>query len=215
MSCILVTQLSSFAGLGPIIGGFAATYTEYKWTQWCTIFLALGAYITILPTSETHRKVLLNRKAEKMGLPPLEPKLPPREAVKMLLTITLFRPIRMLGSEPIVLAYSIYNAFTFSVLFAFFEAFPIVFIGQYDFKIWQYGLTFSSIGVGVLLGALGAVIVDRVIYQKLVREGGESIRTKGPEHRLYIGMIGDLCLPIGLVIHPPPDRTWETTIADL
>jgi hypothetical protein len=118
----------------------------------------------------------------------------------MLLTITLFRPIRMLVSEPIVLLYSIYNAFTFSVLFAFFEAYPFVFMGVYHFKIWEYGLTFLGIGVGVVLGAIGAILVDLLVYQKMVREGGEKIQKQGPEQRLYIGMIGDLCLPIGSVL---------------
>ena len=171
--------------------------TDYRWTQWSTIFLALGAYVLVLPTSETHHKILLKKKAKSLGLPPPEPELAPREAIKMLFTITLFRPIRMLVSEPIVLLYSVYNAFTFSVLFAFFEAYPFVFMGEYGFNLWQYGLTFIGIGVGVLLGALGAVAVDLLVYQKFVRQGGERIQKKGPEQRLYIGMIGDLCLPIG------------------
>jgi MFS family permease len=179
--------------LGPVIGGLAATYTEYRWTQWSTIFLALAAYILVLPTQETHRMVLLKRRAKRMGLPPPEPELAPKEAIKLLLTITLFRPIRMLMSEPIVLLY----AFTFSVLFAFFEAYPFVFMGEYGFEIWQYGLTFLGIGVGVILGAIGAILVDLLWYQKIVRQGGTRITERGPEQRLYIGMIGDLCLPIG------------------
>lgn len=96
-----------------------------------------------------------------------------------------------------MLLYSIYNAFTFSVLFAFFEAYPFVFMGEYGFDIWQYGLTFLGIGAGVCLGALGAVLVDLLVYRKIVRQDGERIRNKGPEQRLYIGMIGDLSLPIG------------------
>ncbi|KAF2497246.1 MFS general substrate transporter [Lophium mytilinum] len=183
--------------LGPVIGGFSATFTEYRWTQWSTIFLALAAYILVLPTQETHRKVLLKRKALRMGLPPPEPELAPREAIKLLLTITLFRPIRMLMSEPIVLLYSVYNAFTFSVLFAFFEAYPFVFMGEYGFNLWQYGLTFLGIGGGVLLGAIGAIVVDLLVYRRIVRENGDRITNRGPEQRLYIGMIGDLCLPVG------------------
>lgn len=132
-----------------------------------------------------------------MGLPPPEPELAPKEALKVLLTITVLRPIRMLTSEPIVLAYSVYNAFTFSVLFAFFEAYPFVFLGEYGFTLWQYGLTFLGIGVGVILGALAAVLVDLLWYQKIVRAGGDRIRNNGTEQRLYIGMIGDLALPIG------------------
>ena len=142
----------------------------------------------------------MKRKAQRLGLPSPEPELPPREAIKMLFTITLFRPVRMLMSEPIVFLYSVYNAFTFSVLFAFFEAYPFVFMGEYGFSISQYGLTFLGIGVGVLLGALGAILVDLLVYQRIVRAGGERIKNKAPEQRLYIGMIGDLCLPIGYVL---------------
>lgn len=159
--------------------------------------MALFAYILVLPTSETHHKILLNRKAERLGLPLPEPKPSPKEAIKLLLTVTLFRPLEMLIREPIVLLYSVYNAFTFSVLFAFFEAYPFVFMGEYKFKIWQYGLTFLGIGVGVLLGAVGAIAIDLLWYQRIVREGGERIKNRGPEQRLYIGMIGDLCIPIG------------------
>ena len=140
---------------------------------------------------------MLKQKAQRMGLPPPEPELAPREAIKLLITITLFRPIRMLLSEPIVLLYSIYNAFTFSVLFAFFDAYPFVFMGEYGFNIRQCGLTFLGIGVGVLVGAIGAILVDLFVYQRIVRAGGERIKNKGPEQRLYIGMIGDLCLPVG------------------
>jgi len=132
-----------------------------------------------------------------MGLPPPEPELPKAEAIKLLFTIVLFRPFKMLFTEPIVLMYSIYNAFTFSVLFAFFEAYPIVFVKHYHFKLWQYGLTFTGIGLGVLLGAIGGVVVDRVYYQRLVQRGDKRLVNRGPEQRLYIGMIGDLCLPIG------------------
>ena len=54
------------------------------------IFLALFAYFLVLLTQETHRKVLLQRKAKQLGLPPPEPELPPREAIKLLFTITIF-----------------------------------------------------------------------------------------------------------------------------
>ena len=49
----------------------------------------------------------------------------------------------------------------------------------------------------MLVGAIGAILVDLFVYQRIVRAGGERIKNKGPEQRLYIGMIGDLCLPVG------------------
>lgn len=190
--------LTSTTGIGPVIGGFAASYESYRWTQWCTIFLALLAYITVLPTHETHRLVLLKKRAKELDLPPPVPKIPTKEAIHLLLTITIFRPVCMLAFEPIVLLFSLYNAFTFSILFAFFEAFPYVFMGVYHFNIWQYGLTFLAIGGGVLLGVVVAIIIDQKVYQKNVQydNAGEVI-PQAPERRLFVAIIGAVCLPVG------------------
>lgn len=104
----------------------------------------------------------------------------------------------MLFFEPIVLLYSLYNAFTFSVLFAFFEAFPYTFIGLYGFNTWQYGLTFLSVGFGVLIGVATSISIDRMIYQRHLEidETGQY-KIKAPEERLYVGMIGAICIPLG------------------
>ncbi|KAL2404435.1 hypothetical protein ABEF93_004705 [Exophiala dermatitidis] len=46
--------------------------------------------------------------------------------INFIIMVTILRPLRMLVTESIVLFFSIYTAFNFSVLFAFFAAFPIV-----------------------------------------------------------------------------------------
>lgn len=127
------------------------------------------------------------------GLAPPEPELAPREAMKLLLTITIFRPIRMLVTEPIVLCYALYNGFTFSVLFVFLEAFPYVFSRVYFFNLWQIGLTFSSVGAGVLLGVILTILVDRCLYQKrLTRDEKGRVIPAPPEERLYVGMVSQV-----------------------
>jgi len=104
---------------GPVIGGFAAQFKGYKWTQWCTIFIALASYAFILPMHETYKKIILKRRAKKLGIaPPPAPQLSALGYAKMLLTITVARPVIMLGTEPIVFFLSLYTGFTFSVLFA-------------------------------------------------------------------------------------------------
>lgn len=107
----------------------------------------------------------------------------------------------MLVAEPIVGFLSLYNAFTFSILFAFFEAFPIVFGGVYGFSISQVGLAFLAVGLGVALGVVGAIAIDQVIYQKLHKEAIAEGRTiVAPEHRLYAAMFGSIGIPVGLFI---------------
>ncbi|KAK6434903.1 hypothetical protein LTR95_008910 [Oleoguttula sp. CCFEE 5521] len=186
--------------LGPVIGGFAAQYKGWRWTQWCTIFIGIAATIPVFFMSETYRKVLLRRRAKRLDLPP--PPTPPVTKlgmIKVLLTITLLRPLHMLVTEPIVALFSMYNAFTFSVLFAFFTAYPFTFESVYGFNTWQYGLTFLGIGLGVLCAVVTAILVDKTYYAKHHRialsEGRVNV---APEYRLLAGQLGSLGIPIGL-----------------
>lgn len=185
--------------VGPVIGGFAAEFKGWRWSQWCTIFIALAAYLTVLPMSETYKKVILQRRARRLGIAP--PPAPPVKGwayVKMLVTITILRPLHMLAVEPIVMLFSFYTAFIFGVLFCFFGAYPFTFGSVYGFNTWQYGLTFLGIGIGVLLGLITAVGVDRKVYMEKYRAALKDGRTViAPEHRLYVGMAGAFGVPVG------------------
>jgi len=69
----------------------------------------------------------------------------------------------------------------------------------YNFSISMTGLTFLGTGLGVLLGSIMAIVVDRYIYQRLHREALARGETHVlPEQRLWAAMIGSWGLPIGL-----------------
>jgi len=119
--------------------------------------------------------------------------------LQIILTATLFRPVHMLFAEPLVGFTSLYSAFIFAVLFAFFAAFPHVFGGVYNFEVYQIGLTFIGVGVGVILGVATSMLIDRLVYvQKHHKALSEGKRQAEPEHRLYGAMVGSLGIPIGL-----------------
>lgn len=194
---------------------------NWRWTQWVLLMCSLGVYLPSLLMSETYKKIILQKRAKRRGHAiPAPPGGPSRAAmIKMLFTITLFRPVsnemlqtgtaarlinsnpqvHMLFTEPIVAFFSIYIAFSFAVLFAFFAAFPIVFEGVYGFNTGQTGLTFLAVGLGVVIAAGLGIVTDRKMYQKRWQaaraEGKENI---APEHRLYAAMIGSFGLPVGL-----------------
>jgi hypothetical protein len=89
--------------------------------------------------------------------------------------------------QPVVLLFSIYTSFAFGVLFL------------YDFTTSQAGLTFISIGIGVLLGAATSITVDRVMYQKQHHKAlADGKQQAAPEHRLYSAMIGSGGIVVGL-----------------
>ena len=171
------------------------TKATYRWTQWCSIFIAIATYIYTLPMGETYQRALLKRKAKRLGIATNEP--PLKDLLVQLLHVTLFRPFKMIFTEPIVQVLTFYNAFTFSVLFTFFAAYPYVFGKVYGFNIWQSGLTFLGIGVGVVLAGITGVLVDRYMYQPRYRQALlEGKPGLPPEYMLYSSMLGTFAIPV-------------------
>lgn len=158
-------------------------------------------YLYALGMKETYKKIILQQRATRLGIPP-PPKTGPSGlvAIKFLITVTLLRPVTMIFTEPIVFFFSLYTAFNFSVIFGFFAAFPIVFEGVYGFDAGFTGLTFLGIGLGCCLGVITAIIADRLWYRKEHHRSHKEGRAGvvAPEHRLYVAMMGSVGLPIGL-----------------
>lgn len=148
---------------------------------------------------ETYKKTILQSHAKKFGLEtPAGPSGLP--ALKFMFHVTFFRPIHMLYTEPIVIAWSLYIGFSFAVLYSFFAAFPYVYATVYEFDLQQIGLTFISIAVGSILGSLTVILADRLIYQRrlVIKKSQGLFGAILPEHRLYAAMMGRFGLPIGL-----------------
>jgi MFS family permease len=178
--------------LGPILCGYAVEHLNWRWTQWIFIFVFLAGWIPSLFTSESYKKILLARKAKKNGMVAPGPKLSPIAKAKFFVTITLLRPFAMLFLEPIVLFLSVYLAVVFSILFSYFDAFPIVFAGVYGFSLGQTGVSFFGLFIGVGAGIGITIWIDRITFVKRVRQQLEKGVTTpvAPEYRLYPAMIG-------------------------
>ena len=58
------------------------------------------------------------------------------------LTQTIIRPVTMLIFEPIILSTSIYLALAWSMVFFYFQAYPIIFEGTYGFDVGKTSLTY-------------------------------------------------------------------------
>lgn len=193
--------------LGPAIGGYVAMKKGWRWTQWLILFCGALAYAVCIPQKETYKKIILKRRAEKLGLPPPPNPLPPgMTKLHFLVVVTVLRPLRMLMTESIVAFFSIYTAFNFSVLFGFFAAFPVVFespypeVQAYHFNTGEGGLVFLGIGMGVVLATLIFIIMDRLIYRKktLRKRAQGDFSPLPPEERLWPAMLGSFLLPISL-----------------
>jgi MFS family permease len=201
-------------GLGPVLAGFAVQNKGWRWSQWIFIFVTLTGWIPSLFTSESYKKIILARRARararrnhqegtassashdltKPGLQSLT------STAKFFLTVTLFRPFSMLIKEPIVASFSIYLAVIFTVLFSFFEAFPIVFAGVYGFNLGETGLSFLGVFLGIIIGIVIHLVLDRTLYynKTRARQARGDFTSLPPEERLYPAMIGAPLVSAGL-----------------
>ncbi|KAJ2975768.1 hypothetical protein NQ176_g5332 [Zarea fungicola] len=201
---IAVMNISPFLGtaLGPILGGYAVQAMGWRWSQWLMIFIALPVWLAVLPMSETYKKAILARQQAKSKSenPVLTADVTWAQQLGKTFVITLGRPLKMLFTEPIVMAFAVYVAFNFSVLFSFLGAFPVVFQGVYGFNLGESGLAFLGIAVGVFVELPIYLYLDRITYQRKL-----SLLTKAngttkiaPEARLYPALLGSVLIPVGL-----------------
>lgn len=199
--------LAPFAGpvLGPIIGGFAMVHKSWEWTQWIQLFFsaAILPFVIILP--ETYKSAIMRKRAKQRGIILEKPKLSPAQMLKLLFVVTVARPLQMFFVEPIVIVLSFYTSLVFSILFGFFEAYPVIFRGIYKMEGDISGLTFLGIGVGLLISTCIYIYIDRKIYFPKNADGTRGKRDENgdiipsaPEDMLLPAKVGAPLLPIAL-----------------
>jgi hypothetical protein len=155
---------------------------------------------------ETFHKVLLKKKAqEKRQTTGVDQWYAPAErntkSVGRAVLHSCYVPFKLLIFEPMCLLLCIYSALLLGILYLFFDAFGLVFSHNHDFELWQVGLTFIGIGVGMVLGMATNPFWHKN-YLRLVanqeKAAGGVKQKPEPEFRLPPAMPGAVLCVIGL-----------------
>ncbi|KAF2453723.1 major facilitator superfamily domain-containing protein [Lineolata rhizophorae] len=200
---------SPFVGpeIGPLIGGFINDFASWRWTFY-TLLIWAGVELALLfcLVPETYAPVILVQKAKKLRTEtgnekwhaPLERH---ERSIARTVLVSCYRPFQLLFFEPMCLNLCILSAILLGVLYLFFGAFPVVFEGNHGFTLWQVGLTFMGLFVGMVIAVACDPLWRRFVYMRLVRKreaaGGEPGGTE-PEFRLPPTIVGAWIVPIGL-----------------
>ncbi|KAI9656837.1 MAG: hypothetical protein M1821_003476 [Bathelium mastoideum] len=200
---ITVFAVCVFSGplLAPFIGGFITiSYLGWRWTEYITAIMGfLGLGLTVLFLEETYPPVILVHKASELRRRTRNWGIHARQEeieidLRELLEKNLSRPLRMLVTEPIVLALSLYMAFIYGLLYLFLTFYPIVFQRIHGMNAGVGGLPFFGIILGEFLAGL-AIMIDQPRYnKKLAKNGGMPI----PEWRLPVVIAGGISFSGGL-----------------
>lgn len=203
---IAVWSISCVCGpsLGPLFGSILIVKRDWHWTFWL-VCMSSGISLVVLSffLPESFEKTLLYRKARRLR------KLTGNQNItcegekeneglvfQEVIVKTLWRPIEITLFEPIVLAINLYIALVYSILYLWFEAFPLVYIQIYQFATIPSGVSFLSVIVGVLLAAFFYLVYLDKTYTRKVLAGSPIY----PEFFLPVMIVGAILMPIGLFI---------------
>lgn len=132
---------------------------------------------------------------------PIEKKNADNKSVVRTVGYSLLRPFQILAFEPMALILDLYSAIVLGILYLFFGAFPFVFEGVYGFNLWQTGLTFLGMLLGMCSGALmsGVWVKVRIwLIERDARRRGVDEGKSEPEYRLPPVIVGSALVTIGL-----------------
>ncbi|KAK6457376.1 multidrug resistance protein 2 [Scheffersomyces xylosifermentans] len=204
--------------LGPLFGSILVVkggHDSWRWTFWFmaiisgTCFMVLG---WTLP--ETYSKALLYRKAKRLRrITGNENITSEGEIENSKMTVNelamdlLVRPFEITIIEPVVLLINLYIALVYSVMYLWFEAFPIVFVQVKHFTLIEMGVSYVSIMIGIMIGAAIYIpIIYRAFTKKLL--AGTMV---APEVFLPSAIFGAVLMPVGIFIFgwtASPDYHW-------
>ncbi|KAI9370906.1 MFS transporter [Aspergillus egyptiacus] len=198
---VMILMTLAFLGpaIGSLVGGWVAEYKSWRWSQWTTLFLGVGAWVFSMGAKESYARQILRRRALKRGLPPPPSPIPKGwPGVRIMITVTLARPVYMLVTEPIVALCSLYSSLNFSVLFCFLACVPIVYTDVYGFSPGQCGLVFISLALGCAVGCLALLATDQYTMVLQQRRHPGEVDSGPPERVLWAAMLGGPLMPAAL-----------------
>jgi len=200
---IVVFSATVFLGpmLAPFIGGFIQlSGAGWRWNIYLPAFMGvLATVLDLFFLKESYPPVVLvgkaaelRRRTKNWGIHAKQ------EEVEVdfgeLVTKNLTRPLRLLFTEPVVLALTVYMSFIYGLLYLFLTAYPLVFQGVHGFNAGVGGLPFFGMMVGIVLVASYIVWESGKYNKKLEANDGIPI----PEWRLPPVILGGVLFSLGL-----------------
>ncbi|OGM51122.1 MFS transporter [Aspergillus bombycis] len=185
--------------LGPIISGFVST-VSWRWTFWAGFIIGGVGFPLVLVIPETYMPVLTRAHEKALGQSRID-----SEAVKPHLYepklsdsigVVLSRPFTMIVQEPIVFCCSMYLALIYSILYLFFQAYPIVFQGLYGMTPGVAGLAFLPILPGSILAFVLFCLYSS--YHTRALKNGLAWAKVEEYRRLPLACIASPAIPIAL-----------------
>ncbi|RAH51503.1 MFS transporter [Aspergillus brunneoviolaceus CBS 621.78] len=186
--------------IGPIVCGWITVGSGrldlFFWTN-LAFAGAVGILVGLVP--ETYAPVILKRRAARLRSETGNPHIITEQeqhkpSLKEIVRTSLIRPITMILTEPVLDLMCMYIVLIYSMLYAFFFAYPVIFGKLYGYNDGQIGLMFIPILIGAGFSLIFTPLLEKQFHQICSR------RAPTPEDRLIGALIGAPFVPIALFI---------------
>jgi MFS family permease len=175
---------------GGVVNGFISVGTgRYEMMIWVNMAFAGVMWIVVGLIPETYAPVILKRKAKRMRAETGNMNIMTEQeasplSMKELINDCLIRPLNFVVTEPVLVLICAFVALIYSLLYAFFFAYPVIFEELYGYKDNKIGLMY----IPILIGACFALFTTPILEKKYAA----MIKTRKPEpeDRLVGAMIG-------------------------
>lgn len=189
--------------LGPLLGATMVVAKNWRWIFWLLMWLSSATLILLVFFfPETSEDAILYRRAVRLRRMTGDDRYYTAKArsedslsLKDVAVIALYRPFKIIVKEPIVLALDLYIALCYGTFYLFFEAFPIVFVGIYNFSLIEVGLAYMGFCVGCVL-AYGLCIL--FLVKVVAKKAANNEFT--PEVFMILAMCVCFSLPLSLFL---------------
>lgn len=196
--------------LGPLIGAAVSVGGTWRWTfGFMGVISGFSFFLNGFLMPETYSKALLRRKAQRLRALTGNDKIKSEGEIEndkltrnQFIVDTLWRPFQISIVEPVVLLINVYIALVYSIMYLWFEAFPIVFYNTYHFTLVTMGVAYVSLMVGIVLGALFYIVVIRKMFT-IPMLNGQPITA---EVFIPMAIVGSVTMPVGIFIF-----SWTST----
>ncbi|KAG8938323.1 hypothetical protein FRC04_009078 [Tulasnella sp. 424] len=198
--------LAPFAGpaIGPIVGGYIDVGgASWRWLFWVLTMFAAVCFILILFTvPETYAPVIQSQKAarrrKETGDERYFSELEAQDMHwKQRMETVLGRPFKVLFTEPMLIAITLYMSFVYGCIYLLFEAYPIVYTIGHHLSAGESGLMFLPLLLGGVVGVIIYLIYFNPLYEAQIPK--YAPRMVPPEQRLLPAFYGGPLLVISFL----------------
>lgn len=191
---------------GPIIGGFMAERTTWRWMFWSTsIFQAVMIVVSFTAFHETFEPLILRRRAERIRRETndsryytTDERINANKSAMRVLGRALSRPLQLLIFHPAIQISSLISAFNYGILYIVLSTFSDLWTKNYHESIEISGLHYLAVAFGEIAGSqICGILMDKLYHRLKARYNGEHT----PELRIPSAFPGALLGSLGLILY--------------